>query len=223
MREIREIAKKYLNVCENDINHKQLVNEWNNLYGNTHNLYMGYLYPWCAMFSSLMCLKAGFTDADVPISTGTLSLIKKAKALNLWIENDNYIPRPNDLILYEWSDGNNYENTDCDYDADHVGIVDTVDNNNYFYIIEGNYNHSVAIRKMKVNGRYIRGFIQLSKLYNKKIDNENDNLIYTTVALGVIKGMYGNGKARRENLLKKGFSLSEIEKIQNIVNDILRK
>lgn len=223
MKEIREIARKYLNVCENDINHKQLVNEWNKLYGNSHNLYMGYSYPWCAMFSSLMCLKAGFTDADVPLSTGTLSLIKKAKALNLWVENDNYIPQPNDLILYEWSDDANFVVTDCVNDADHVGIVDSI-NTDCFYVIEGNYSHKVGIRKVPINGRYIRGFIQISKLYNNvnnsitNINNEN----YINCAKEVINGKYGNGATRKNKLLAKGYTIEEIEKIQNIVNEMLK-
>ena len=223
MKEIREIAKKYLGVKEGDITHRMLVDEWNKIYGNENKLFMKYNYPWCAMFSSLMCLKAGFTKNDVPLSTGTLSLIKLAKSKNLWIENDDYIPLPNDLILYEWSDGGNYENTDCDYDADHVGIVDSVDTD-CFYVIEGNYSHKVGIRKVPINGRYIRGFIQISKLYNNvnnsitNINNEN----YINCAKEIINGKYGNGATRKNKLLAKGYTIEEIEKIQNIVNEMLK-
>lgn len=218
MKELREFAKKYLYMNNNDIQFKNFINEWNTIYGNANSMTMYYSSPWCACFVSYVILKCGFKK-NVPLQIRCTILIEQAQKLGLWIEEDNYIPKPNDLIFYEWSDNENYANTDCNYDSDHVGIVDSV-KDGFIYVIEGNKNNKVDFRKVKINGRYIRGFCKMSRFY----ENETDRNItlFDDIAKDVIRGKYGNGQIRKDNLKNLGYSDSDIREIQSRVNEMLR-
>ena len=59
------------------------------------------------------------------------------------------------MIFYDWQDSAEGDNKGT---PDHVGIVEYV-NGDYIHVIEGNKNDAVGERTIKVNGRYIRGFI----------------------------------------------------------------
>ena len=82
-------------------------------------------------------------------------MIEKAKQMGIWVENDAYVPKPGDIIMYDWQDNGKGDNTGT---ADHVGIVSAV-SGGHMTIIEGNYKDSVGTRGMAVDGRFIRGYI----------------------------------------------------------------
>ena len=68
-------------------------------------------------------------------------------------------PKVGDACVYDWQDGANYATTDNTGAPDHIGIVTKVGGGT-FVVTEGNMNGGkVGKRTMKVNGRYIRGFI----------------------------------------------------------------
>ena len=61
--------------------------------------------------------------------------------------------------MYDWQDRANYATTDNTGAPDHIGIVTQVGGGT-FVVTEGNMNGGkVGKRTVKVNGRYIRGFI----------------------------------------------------------------
>ncbi len=77
----------------------------------------------------------------------------------IWTENDAYTPKVGDACVYDWQDGANYATTDNTGAPDHIGIVTQVGGGT-FVVTEGNMNGGkVGKRTVKVNGRYIRGFI----------------------------------------------------------------
>ena len=77
----------------------------------------------------------------------------------IWQENDAYVPKPADEILYDWDDGANYATTNNTGSPEHVGMVEAVSGNK-ITVIEGNINGgNVGRRTLEVNGRYIRGYI----------------------------------------------------------------
>ena len=77
--------------------------------------------------------------------------------MGIWVENDAYVPDPGDAILYDWDDNGV---GDCTGWPDHIGTVETVNRNTgVMTIIEGNFNDAVQRRTIKVNARYIRGYI----------------------------------------------------------------
>ena len=106
--------------------------------------------PWCATWVSAVLIKAG-VDFNPECSCNELIKLNK----DLWVEDDNYMPKIRDLVLYDWQDTGIGDNKGS---ADHVGIVYQVKNNS-FSVIEGNKNNAVGYRVMQKNGKYIRGFI----------------------------------------------------------------
>ena len=148
-----ETAKEYLGCKESDGSHKKIID----LYNSQKPLPVGYKVTyddaWCATFVSAVAVKLGLTDIILPECSCSRMVALYQKA-GRWTENDAYVPNPGDLIMYDWQDNGIGDNTGA---PDHVGIVCGVDGN-VVSVIEGNKNDSVAIRTVKVNGRYIRGY-----------------------------------------------------------------
>jgi hypothetical protein len=74
--------------------------------------------------------------------------------MGIWVEADNHVPAPGDIIMYDWQDSGSGDNRGG---SDHVGIVEKVSGNT-ITVIEGNYSNAVKRRTLQVNGRYIRGY-----------------------------------------------------------------
>lgn len=107
---------------------------------------------WCATTVSAVFLMNGYnaiSECSCP------RMIDKAKALGIWQENDSYKPKEGDIIMYDWQDNGVGDNVGT---ADHVGIVIAVKGCD-ITVREGNKNKTIGNRIMKVNGKYIRGFI----------------------------------------------------------------
>ena len=110
---------------------------------------------WCATFVSSVFIKCKATDIFKTECSCT-KIIEHLKALGAWEEKDNYTPKAGDLLLYDWEDKKDYSGDNTNK-PNHIGIVETV-SNGVITVIEGNYKQAVTRRKIKVNGRYIRGF-----------------------------------------------------------------
>lgn len=155
-KKILEVADSFYGYSESSGKHKQIID----LYNAHKPLAVGYKVKytdaWCATFGSAVAIKAGMTDI-IPTECSCERQIALWKKLGRWHENENYTPKPGDYIYYDWGDKENYASTDNIGNADHVGIVYEVKDNN-LTIIEGNYKNSVGYRYLKVNGRYIRGY-----------------------------------------------------------------
>ena len=91
---------------------------------------------WCAIFVSWVADQCGYLNAGVlPKMEGVLPYIDWFKARGQWQDRD-YVPLPGDIIFFDWeSDGL----------ADHVGIVEKVENS-LVYTIEGNSGDRCAER-----------------------------------------------------------------------------
>lgn len=96
-------------------------------------------------------------------------MLVKAQKMGIWVEDDNYRPRPGDLIMYDWGDSGVGDNKGA---PDHVGIVADCDGK-VMKVVEGNYStkHTCDYRILSVGGRYIRGFIvpMYAKLIKTKV------------------------------------------------------
>ncbi len=75
--------------------------------------------------------------------------------MGIWEENDAYVPKKGDIILYDWQDSGKGDNVG---NPDHIGIVTNIVNR-YMTITEGNKNDAVEDRGMAVNSNCIRGYI----------------------------------------------------------------
>lgn len=159
-----ELREKYVNVIlgwngakEGGSVHKHIVDTYNTIVPLPRGYKLKVTDAWCAGTSSAGAQEAGMTDI-IPVECSCYYLIEAAKKMGIWVENDAYTPKLGDLILYDWDDGTNYAVTDNTGSPEHVGVVCKVYAGG-FDVIEGNKNNAVGTRSMKVNGRYIRGFI----------------------------------------------------------------
>lgn len=108
--------------------------------------------PWCASTVSAVFLMNGcsdFSECSCPV------MVKKAKDLGIWVENDAYVPKVGDIVQYDWQDNGKGDNVG---EPDHVGIIIKVDGDK-FTVREGNKGGTIGNRTLEVNGKYIRGFI----------------------------------------------------------------
>lgn len=105
-------------------------------------------------------VSAAYIRAGIAAWTGTECGVEKftlvAKARGIWVEDDAHVPAVGDACVYDWNDNGV---GDCVGSGDHIGIV-TASNGTTFTVTEGNMSGGVVgTRNMKVNARYIRGYI----------------------------------------------------------------
>lgn len=147
---------------ESNGKHKLIVDIYNYylptaVKSGTLNYKVKYNDAWCATAASAAYIQAGAPEL-FPIECGCPRNITLAKKMGIWQEADNYVPDLADAVLYDWQDSGSGDNTGT---ADHIGIVISVDKaSGTFVVMEGNAGNGVVTRRnMKINGKYIRGFI----------------------------------------------------------------
>ena len=146
-------AKAWLGLKEADGSYKVILDTYNSQKSLPRGYKLTTRDPWCAGFVSAVAVKLGYTDI-IPTECSCTRLIEKFKSMGAWDERDHRVPGPGELIFYNWEAP---ATGDDGVDADHVGIVESVQNG-IITVIEGNYDHSVKRRSLPVNHRYIRGF-----------------------------------------------------------------
>lgn len=211
------VAEGWLGCKESDGSHKKIIDCYNNHKPLPRGYKVRYSDAWCATYVSAVAIMAGVSDI-VPLECSCYYLIEKAKKMGIWVENDDYVPSYGDICLYDWQDSGKGDNKG---NPDHVGIVTSCDGK-LFYVVEGNKNNRVDYRRMNVNGKYIRGFITPKFDVGVKNDNALEhNWDIDQLAKDVIKGKYGNGKARKDKL--ESMQVGLYAKVQKRVNEILKK
>lgn len=145
--------KNWLGYNEINGNHKKIIDIYNAHKPLAQGYKVKYTDEWCATAVSAAFIKAGLADI-APTECSCSRMIALYKKLGRWQEADSYVPKPGDVIMYDWQDKGVGDNTAA---PDHVGIVVAV-NGTSLTIIEGNKGEAVAYRAMNVNGKYIRGY-----------------------------------------------------------------
>lgn len=176
--------------------------------------------PWCAEFASVCAIQTfGKKDAIsfFPLSASCPRMIVEAKAKGIWIEKDSYVPETGDFILYDWDDKE--PKKDNKNSPDHVGIVEKVKNGS-ITVIEGNYGNKVKRRILKVNGKYIRGFVaphydRIKVKVYKKTDEE--------IVKEVLSGEWGTGTVRKNALTASGYDYTNIQKEVTRISKLTEK
>lgn len=109
----------------------------------------------CAATTSAAYIKAGIAPWT-GTECGVEKYVNVAKGKGIWIEDDAHVPKLGEACVYDWDDDGKGDDTGA---GDHIGIV-TETGGGSFTVTEGNMSGGkVGTREMKVNGRYIRGFI----------------------------------------------------------------
>lgn len=144
----------YRGCAEGSAKHKEILAIYNNSKLCTRYT-MTVNDAWCATAVSAAFIACGLTDIFPCVECSCNNMITKAKKAGIWVENDAYVPKVGDVILYDWQDNGVGDNVGS---SDHVGIVYSISGNT-FTVIEGNYSNTVKVRTLTVNGKYIRGYI----------------------------------------------------------------
>ncbi len=205
--EILTVAKSWLGKNEADGSFEYIIDLYNSQKVLPVNYKVQYNDEWCATFISALSVYLGYTDI-IPTECGCQRMIELHKKLGTWVENENRVPNPGDIIFYDWNDNGVGDNKGW---ADHVGIVEKVSNNT-ITIIEGNLNRAVSRNKIVVNSRTIRGYAV------PKYDKELPFKSVQDVAQEVIDGKWGVGEDRKKKLTDAGYSYAEV---QGLVNEML--
>lgn len=146
-------AKSWIGKKESNGTHKAIIDIYNAHKPLARSYKVKYTDAWCATFVSAVAIKLGYTDI-IPTECGCEEMIKKFKKLGIWIENENRVPTPGEIIFYDWDDNGIGDNKGY---SDHVGIVEKVSGST-ITVIEGNKNNAVERRNIAVNAKTIRGY-----------------------------------------------------------------
>ena len=204
-----DLALSWVGKNEKDGSYKEIIDIYNNFAGPfPRGVHMQYGWSWCACTWSALAVSLGYTEV-MPIEISCGELIKRAKEMGVWIEDDSYRPLPGDGILYDWQDSGIGDNQGW---PDHVGtVVSTTDRE--ITVVEGNKSDAVGVRTIPINGKFIRGFIA-----PKFMDEETITQIVKSVdeiANEVLSGLWGNGTARKDALTVAGYDYEEVQKKVN--------
>lgn len=146
-------AQKYEGLREADNSHRQIIDLYNSIRPLPRGYAMTYTDPWCAAFVSAVGYESGMSDIIYPECSCDV-MISLYSGTGRWMENDDYVPLIGDLVMYDWNDSGEGDNTGS---ADHVGIVEAV-NGDKMLVIEGNISDRVDYRELNINSINIRGF-----------------------------------------------------------------
>ena len=148
-----DAAKSFLGYSESSGKHRQIIDLYNSKSPLPRNYKVTYTDAWCATFVSACAIKCGMANI-IPRECSCYYQAEQFQKMERWQENDGYIPKPGDIIYYDWQDNGKGDNTGV---PDHVGIVEYVSEGS-ICVIEGNKNDSVERRYITVGARYIRGY-----------------------------------------------------------------
>lgn len=141
-------ARAWLGKNEADGSHMDIINVY-----NAHKpLARGYKVKstdsWCAVYVSAVAIKCNATNI-IPTECGAEQMVKLLKNMGIWQEDGNYTPKSGDIIFYDWGGKDTW--------SDHVGIVESVENNK-ITVLEGNKSNAVGRRTLTVGNDAIRGY-----------------------------------------------------------------
>lgn len=197
-----DVAKGWLGCKESNGSHRKIIDLYNTQKPLPRGYKVKYTDAWCATYVTAVAMKAGTLSVIAP-ECGCGKMIEGFRKMGCWVENDAYVPKMADYIIYNWNDNGVGE---CTTGASHVGIVCSCDGKT-MQIIEGNMSNAVGYRTLKVNARYIRGFgvpnyaklcssaptTPAAKPDTTPVSNTGDNKPYVVVAgdtLGKIAAKY---------------------------------
>lgn len=201
---IVSVAKSYIGVCGGSKAHADILHYFNSVKPDGYTAKKSD--PWCSEFVSACAIQAFGKDVAkkyFPLSAACTYVINKAKKMNIWVESDKYIPEAGDFILYDWDDSGKGDNKG---QPDHIGIVEYY-KAGYIHVIEGNYGNKVGRRKLRIDGKYIRGFVTPDYDRIKVKPSSLD-----AVVKDVLKGKYGTGRERKEKLTAAGYNYDQVQK-----------
>lgn len=202
---------KFAGIREGSAEHKAILDVLNNS-GLCPRYKMTVKDAWCATAASAAYIATGLADIFPCVECSCGNMVELAKKAGIWVENDAYIPKTADAVLYDWGDSGS---GDCTGWPDHIGLVVSVSGNT-IRVIEGNMSNTVGYRNLAVNGRYIRGFI--TPKFSTKATSSGSGSGGTSakksvseIAKEVIAGKWGVGDDRKARLKAAGYNYDSVQ------------
>lgn len=150
-----DIMRGWLGSVRGDTKHKEILAVYNGNRPLPRGHKMSESEHYCATTASAAFIKAGLAGITV-LECSASKMVELAKAKGIWVEDDAYVPKTGDIVIYDWQDNGKGDNKGV---PDHVGVVEAVQGN-AMSVIEGNRPVGyVARHALTVDGRYIRGYI----------------------------------------------------------------
>ena len=146
--------QSWVGLKESNGSHKKIIDIYNTIKPLPVGYKLKYTDAWCAGAVSAAAKVCDATDI-IPCECSCPRMITLAQKMGIWVENDAHKPQAGDIILYDWDDSGSGDNKGG---SDHVGVVEKISGST-ITVIEGNYSNSVKRRSLKINGKYIRGYI----------------------------------------------------------------
>ena len=208
-----DIAVSHLGQKESNGTHRAIIDRYNAQAVLPRGYKVAYTDAWCATFVSAVSLEAGF-EKIMPTECSCPQMVALYKSLGRWVENDAYVPKPGDIIMYDWQDSGSGDNQGT---PDHVGIVVSASDSG-MKIIEGNLNNAVGYRSIQVNSRYIRGYCVPD--YAKTCDDEDEK--GGTAMYQKIENIPDWASGTVKKLVDRGLLLGDGEGNLNLTGDMVR-
>ena len=198
-----EEARKLLGVEEGTAAHRKIVDGYNSQGKLPRGYRLRYSDAWCAAFLSYIGIVLGIDHVILP-ECSCSAMIELYKKAGRWMEDDDYVPRPGDLVLYDWD----AKSGKCTGAPDHVGMVESVKGKT-ITVIEGNYDNRVKRRDICVEYVKVRGYClpDYAKLVQRFTDVDPGAWYADKVAraaqLGLMEGV-GGGLFEPERAVTRG-------------------
>ena len=150
---VADTAQALVGIKEGTAEHKKIIDTYNAKLPKLPRGYkMDYNDAWCAATMTYIGIILGIPNIILP-ECSCSAMIERYKRDGRWMENDAYVPKPGDLVMYAWK-GQKGENTLA---PDHVGMVVTVEGKT-IRVVEGNDDNQCKIREICVEYVKIRGY-----------------------------------------------------------------
>lgn len=153
-RQITAAAETWLGRKEADGSHREILAVYNAIRPLPVGYAMKETDPWCAAFVSAAAAKSGLTEIVFP-ECSCPRMAALYKAAGRWEEVDFAVPKPGDVVFYDWNG---------DRVPDHVGLV-TAAEGDYLTVIEGNKSDAVGRRRVHLDDKHILGYGQPDYLH----------------------------------------------------------
>ena len=209
-------ARKLLGIKEGTAAHRKIVDTYNTL----EKLPRGYTLTekdaWCAATMSYIGIVLGISHVLLP-ECSCSRMIELYKAQGCWIEADDYVPKPGDLVMYDWD----AKSGECTGAPDHVGMVEKVDGKT-ITVIEGNYDNSVKRRQICVEYVKIRGYcLPDYAILVQRFTDVDPNAWYAEAVtraaeLGIVEGV-GEGKFEPDRAITRAEAAAMCVRLHDLV------
>ena len=164
--DILDIMRSWLGLSRQTGTHRIIIDTYNSYLPHPRSYAVTYIDDYCCTSISAAFIKANAVSLIGGIECSVERIIEDCfKPKGIWHENENtFLPKAGDIICFDWQTTN--PQADATGWADHIGIVESVQNG-YVYTIEGNTSGGIVARKVyPLDYACIRGYARPDYLSN---------------------------------------------------------